>query len=206
MPYPARTDRTSIVSAAIDELAESGLDSLSLRAIAARLGVRQPGLYHHFSNKSELLDAVADEVLERWHTARLPREQEKWDEFIIRNAQSLRRALLSIRDGARLLASTGSRSPNPQNAIAQISLLEKAGFSGTEAVLALIAVSRYTIGAAIEQQTARDRGEILIPKDHQTPQLERLREIAQRVGELGQDHEFNVGLLALVRGLAVGNR
>jgi TetR/AcrR family tetracycline transcriptional repressor len=201
MPYPRRTDRRSIVSAAIEVMDEHGLDNVSLRAIATRLGVRQPGLYHHFAAKAELLDAVADEILDRWHTDRLPVGGERWDEFVARNARSLRRAMLSVRDGARLIASAGSRSPSLDNAIAQMAILEDAGFSGTEAALALIAVSRYTIGSALEQQSARDGGDIVLATDRTDAAAAHFFDIARRVVALGQDHEFDAGLAALLRGL-----
>jgi len=178
-----------------------GLDHVSLRAIAAELGVRQPGLYHHFASKTELLDAVAAEILDRWHTDRLPIDGERWDAFVTRNARSLRRAMLSVRDGARLIASAGSRSPNLENAIAQVALLEQAGFKGTEAALALIAISRYTIGSAIEEQTARDGGDIVISTERTDAAAAHLVEVTRQVVALGQDHEFEIGLAALVRGL-----
>lgn len=201
MVYPRRTDRSAIVAAAIEVMDGRGLDGVSLRAISDRLGIRQPGLYHHFASKADLLDAVAEEVLDRWHTDRVPYEGERWDVFVSRNAHSLRRAMLSVRDGARLIASTGSRSPNVDNAIAQVNVLEAAGFSATEAVLALIAVARYTIGSAIEQQTARDRGDILVTTDNMTPTVADFVAATRAVVALGPDHEFDTGLAALVRGL-----
>lgn len=206
MPYPRRVDRQSIVSAAIELMNQNGLDAVSLRAIAAQLGIRQPGLYHHFASKAELLDAVAEEILDRWHTDRRPVENERWDEFVTRNAWSLRRAMLSVRDGARLIASAGSRSPSIDNAIAQVSLLERAGFTGTEAVLAVIAVSRYTIGSAVEQQSARDGGEIVITTDRSDAATVHLLAITRQVVALGQDHEFETGLTALLRGLDPASR
>lgn len=201
MPYPSRTDQRSIVAAAITVLDERGLDDVSLRAIATHLGIRQPALYHHFASKAELLDAVADEILDRWHTDRLPADGEDWDAFVARNARSLRRAMLSVRDGARLIASAGSRSPRLDNAIAQVALLEGAGFSATDAVLALIAVSRYTIGSAIEQQTTRDNGDIVIDTDRDDDAAGHILDVTRQVVALGQDHEFETGLAALIRGL-----
>ncbi|WP_035749032.1 TetR/AcrR family transcriptional regulator C-terminal domain-containing protein [Arthrobacter sp. 35W] len=202
MPYPRRMTRPSIIAAAIAVLDEHGLEGVSLRAIAAHLAVRQPGLYRHFASKAELLDAVAEEILDRGHTDRLPVAGERWDEFVARNARSLRRAMLSVRDGARLIASTGSRSPGLDNAIAQVAHLEKAGFSGTDSILALIAVSRYTIGSAIEQQTARDGGEIAITTDRTDAAARHFIDTAQRVAALGPDHEFEAGLRALLGGLS----
>ena len=201
MPYPSRTDRASIVAATITVLDERGLDHVSLRAIATHLGIRQPALYHHFASKAELLDAAANEILARRHTDRLPADGEWWDVFVARNARSLRRAMLSIRDGARLIASSGSRSPHLDAAIAQVSLLESAGFTATEAILALIAVARYTIGSAIEQQTARDGGDIAIETNRTDSAASHLIESTRHVVALGQDHEFETGLAALIRGL-----
>ncbi|MBD3782249.1 MAG: TetR/AcrR family transcriptional regulator C-terminal domain-containing protein [Micrococcales bacterium] len=202
-------DRRSIVAAALEVLEDVGLDALSQRAIAARLGVRQPALYHHFASKDDLLAALAEEVLTRHHTARLPEPDEPWDHFVARNARSLRGALLGVRDGARLVASAGPRAPALDTAVAQVRLLEGAGFSGAEAVLALIAVSRYVIGSALEQETSRDGAEITVhgggpgalPGGHDEAAAH-LAAVAREVAALGQEHEFEVGLAALLRGLA----
>ena len=206
MPHPRRTDRRAIVSVAVEVLDERGLDGLSLHVLAGRLGVQQPALYHHISNKADLLTAVADEVLDLWHTDRIPAEGERWQDFLARNARSLRRAMLAVRDGARLIASAGPRSPTIDNAIAQIGLLERGGFTGADAVLAFIALSRYTIGAALEQQTARDGGAIVVPAEQATAEqatagAAHLAEIAATVARRGPDHEFEVGLSALIHGL-----
>ncbi|HZX04596.1 TetR/AcrR family transcriptional regulator C-terminal domain-containing protein [Kribbella sp.] len=199
MPQQRRTDRAAIVAASIAVLDERGLDKLSLHAVAARLGVRQPALYHHFKDKGAILSAVAAEVLERGHTDRLPEPGEDWQAFLTRNAHSLRRAMLAVRDGARLLAVAGPRAPELGNAIAQVSFLEQHGFTGADAVLAFVAVSRYTIGATLEQQTASDGGEIRFPD---TPEAAHLIEVAAEVARLGPEHEFAVGLAALVSGLS----
>lgn len=200
MPQQRRTDRSAIVAASIEVLDERGLDKLSLHAVAARLGVRQPALYHHFRNKDEVLAAVAAEMLKRWHTDRLPRPDEDWQAFLTRNAHSLRRAMLGVRDGARLLALAGPRAPELANAIAQVSFLERHGFTGTGAILAYVAVSRYTIGATLEQQTARDGNDIAFPPTA-SPAAAHLLDVAGQVVALGPDHEFATGLAALVRGL-----
>jgi TetR/AcrR family tetracycline transcriptional repressor len=208
VPQQRRTDRRAIVAASIEVLDERGLDKLSLHAVAARLGIRQPALYHHFRDKDEILAAVAAEVLNRWHTERLPRPDEDWRAFLTRNADSLRRAMLAVRDGARLLALAGPRAPELANAIAQVSFLERQGFSGTGAILAFVAVSRYTIGATLEQQTARDGNEIAFPAgqtepagDTASPEAAHLLDLAGQVVALGPDHEFATGLAALVKGL-----
>jgi AcrR family transcriptional regulator len=50
--------RRAILDAAWAVAAESGLESLSLREIAARVGMRAPSLYSYFPSKAAILDAL----------------------------------------------------------------------------------------------------------------------------------------------------
>src|SRR6202041_1982392 len=99
-------DRQDIVNAALLVLDEVGMDKLTTRTLAARLGVAQPALYWHFKNKDELLDALSVEILRRYHAHRLPKPRQRWDAFALANARSFRKALLAVRDGARIIAGT----------------------------------------------------------------------------------------------------
>lgn len=62
-PRQALLTRERIVAAAAELIDEAGLDALSTRRLADRLGVRGPSLYNHFATKDEILDAVADSVI-----------------------------------------------------------------------------------------------------------------------------------------------
>lgn len=50
--------RAEILDAAIKVFSEAGFHGGSLREIAQRVGMSQPGLLHHFANKEQLLEAV----------------------------------------------------------------------------------------------------------------------------------------------------
>jgi AcrR family transcriptional regulator len=65
MARPRQTllTRQRIVEAALGLVDEEGLEALSVRRLAAVLGVQGPSLYNHFAGKSEILDAVADAVM-----------------------------------------------------------------------------------------------------------------------------------------------
>ena len=127
----------------------------------------------------------AADVLDREHHASLPESGERWDDFLLRNARSFRTALLAVRDGARLHAEfhrqksdqmpAGSDAPE-----SQIEFLVSEGFAEGSAVRALMAISRYTVGFVLEEQTALDNG--CEPVD--------------------QDLDFEFGLVAMVEGLA----
>ncbi|MFC9691501.1 TetR/AcrR family transcriptional regulator [Kribbella sp. NPDC056951] len=49
----------AIADAALAVIRAVGVDGLTMRGVAERLGVRAPTLYHHVRNKAELLDLVA---------------------------------------------------------------------------------------------------------------------------------------------------
>src|SRR3954451_6286316 len=67
MARPRQTllTRQRIVEAASALVDAEGLDALSMRRLATELGVQGPSLYHHFGTKADILDAVADAVIEQ---------------------------------------------------------------------------------------------------------------------------------------------
>ena len=125
-------------------------------------------------------------MLDREHHASLPDPGEQWEAFLLRNARSFRDALHAVRDGARLHAEH-HRGPSvdkidggtdaPRH---QIELLVSQGFDEQSAVSALVAVSRYTVGVVLEEQSD-ERDNASDPE---------------------RNREFNFGLTALVEGLA----
>ena len=62
MPYPSKTDRQTILSAAVKELAHGGIRELSLRNIAASLGIAPNAIYRYFSDRRALEAALASEA------------------------------------------------------------------------------------------------------------------------------------------------
>src|SRR4029453_1929012 len=59
---PRRT-RERVVTEALAAIAEDGVPALTMRTLAARLGVVPGALYHHVRNKQQLQDLVLDNVL-----------------------------------------------------------------------------------------------------------------------------------------------
>lgn len=51
--------RQSLIAAATEMVADGGIDSLSLRKLAERVGVSRTAPYHHFKDKGALLSAIA---------------------------------------------------------------------------------------------------------------------------------------------------
>jgi TetR/AcrR family transcriptional regulator, tetracycline repressor protein len=111
-------DAQSITNAALDVLDEVGLDKLSMRMVATRLGVQVGGLYYYVTDKSSLLRAMADElcqqVLSQAGSGRLAAgperpgapEQPAWAGEAAELCQVLRSVLGRHRDSARVLAAS----------------------------------------------------------------------------------------------------
>lgn len=96
-----RYRRADIVERAIGLLDQIGLDALSMRRLAADLGVQPSALYHHFAGKQELLGALADEILSR---GRRPTEVVTWQDELRLVCVELRDTMLRHRDGAALVS------------------------------------------------------------------------------------------------------
>jgi AcrR family transcriptional regulator len=62
-PLTNKIDRKYVVAAALDIIDRTGLDSLSIRSLAASIDRDPMTVYHYLPTKQALLDAVADAVL-----------------------------------------------------------------------------------------------------------------------------------------------
>lgn len=189
----------TVIRVALDLLNEVGVEALTTRKLAKRLGVQQPALYWHFRNKRALLDALAEAMLAENHTHSVPRVDDDWRSFLIGNARSFRQALLAYRDGARIHAGTRPGAPQMEVVDAQLRFLCEAGFSAWDAVNALMTISYFTVGAVLEEQAGdSDAGE----RDGTIEQAPLLRAVIDTFDEAGPDAVFELGLAVIVDGLA----
>jgi AcrR family transcriptional regulator len=84
------------LEAALHIIDQEGLDSLSVRRLADELSVNAASLYHHFSNKDEILAGAAKLALEDVRTPEA--RDEDWTVWIERNGERLRHALVTHPD------------------------------------------------------------------------------------------------------------
>jgi AcrR family transcriptional regulator len=63
---PGRDAEGAILEAARDLIAAGGVESLSMRGVAERVGLSATAIYHHFANKQELVDRVVRGAYERF--------------------------------------------------------------------------------------------------------------------------------------------
>src|ERR1041384_609737 len=69
---PADGRRRELVLAAYQLIAESGLEELRTRDIAAKVGINISTLHYYFETKEELIAAVVDHMTELFRTLRAP--------------------------------------------------------------------------------------------------------------------------------------
>jgi TetR/AcrR family tetracycline transcriptional repressor len=150
-----RLERRMVVCQALQLLNEVGLDGLTTRRLAEALGVQGPALYWHFKNKQELIDEMALALLQDAYGPMAPGQD--WAQWLVDGARRLRRALLSYRDGARLLAGFRPSSPHGRMdpTVALAPLVE--AFGMPDALWALLTVNRFTFGWAMDEQAALGR-------------------------------------------------
>lgn len=133
---------------------EAGLEKLTLRRLAARLGVQAPAIYWHFHNKQDLLDEMATQVMQEL-AEQLPASDtvENWPDWCIQFGERLRRTLLAYRDGARMFSGTYLTDASLYAAMeTNLRILVKSGFTLRQAVVGLTSLYSYTVGFVIEEQ------------------------------------------------------
>ncbi len=92
--------RERLVEAALALIDEEGLEGLSMRALADRLQVKAASLYWHVRDRGELLELLAEAILES-----VPRTRARatWRETVIAISGALGRSVAAHKDGNRIL-------------------------------------------------------------------------------------------------------
>ena len=151
---PAGLTKAAIVQAALDQLDEAGMDGLTVRALASRLGVQAPALYWHVRSKQALLDEMGTQI---WRQvgdvmAGLPSGL-PWREVMRTYAATVRRELLKHRDGAKAFSGTTLTDPEVvRRQEVTFDTLLRQGFSLPDAALGLVLLHDFTIGFCVEEQ------------------------------------------------------
>lgn len=149
-------DRRRVVSEAVALLDADGLDGVTLRRLAGRLGVQAPTLYWHIPSKAALVTAIAEEILDQqFGELEPPGPDERWQDWLIGLAERLRRALLAHPDGARVVSA--SQLSLKMAAISELAMstLVARGVPLRRARLMVLTVERFTIGHVLEEQASR---------------------------------------------------
>jgi TetR/AcrR family transcriptional regulator, tetracycline repressor protein len=151
--------RSDVVHAAVELIDADGLDALTLRALATRLGISAPTLYWHVRDKRHLLDLVAEHLAEEFLPpgGDVPLPGEAVDAWLGRVARAQRRALLAHRDSARVVAGNRPTLEALPQIERSLAALVAGGLAPGEALRTLTALGSYVVGDVLETQLGADR-------------------------------------------------
>ena len=146
--------RRAVVEEALRLVDSQGLDAVTLRALAGRLGVQAPTLYWHVHSKGELLDALADAIMdEAIRAVPDPSDHPGWPEWLMSAAGCLRQAMLAHPDGARIVASARSSLRRADLSELTMATLVARGVALDRARLTVLVVEKYTVGFVLDEQS-----------------------------------------------------
>jgi AcrR family transcriptional regulator len=179
-----------VVDAAAHAVRAGRSDQMTIRSLAAELGVAPMSLYRHVRDKDDLLDEVTDGLLAEVWKPRARRSD--WRRWTVEAADRLR-ALL-VREPVALHVYLRHAVVSPA-AIARmdamLEVLREAGFGRSDAWRAYGALHTYTVGfAALEAARGQSIGVGVSPAEGVMEELMRLTSPAQ----------FKSGLVLLLDG------
>jgi TetR/AcrR family tetracycline transcriptional repressor len=158
---PARSpgQRAGLTRAAVLEAARritdhDGLERLSMRTLAAELGVRPNAIYSHVASKGELLDALLDSLMGEIEAPKA----DDWREALIGVMDATRRLLVEHPSLIPEFLSRPTRGPNALRlGETCMELLARGGIEGELAVHAFRSLIVHALGfAAYEAPRLRD--------------------------------------------------
>ncbi|WP_416062230.1 TetR/AcrR family transcriptional regulator [Rhodococcus indonesiensis] len=198
-PRTPLLSRPLIRDTALRLVDEHGLDELSMRKIAAELGVRAPSLYSHYANKDELLDDIADRIGESVDVGGF--DTDDWQDALRRWARSYRAALAEHPNLVPFLArSPGRRELALDHANAVHGGLTRCGWPPRTATLIGASIKYLVVGSAIASFSGGFLDDLTIYRERY-PHLSQAHRLREHADEIDRDG-FELALESFLQGLA----
>jgi TetR/AcrR family transcriptional regulator, tetracycline repressor protein len=146
-------DPEVIVDAAWALVEQDGVDALTTRTLAAKLGVKSPALYWHVPSMSALHSLMVERMLRE--SVRNPKRDEGWQDWLYDVGMIQRRNFLSHRDSGRIIAVAPPTEVTRNEVMPMLMApLVKAGFAAEDGVAAAGAFASFVLGWVIYEQGA----------------------------------------------------
>jgi len=154
----AGLSRSGLVSEALGLVQEEGLEALSMRGLADRLNVKAASLYWHVRDRRELLELLAESILE---TIRPTRGRPDWRSSVLDAVAALGERVAAQKDATRILLEVPDSLVRSATYATVKRLLEAAGLLPPEASeVALMAMVQVIASKAPAKEPAVDAGAI----------------------------------------------
>jgi AcrR family transcriptional regulator len=196
--------RDRIVATAVDLLDAQGLDGLTMRRLADRLGAGVMSLYWHVDNKEDVLDLALDSVLDYRGQPQVG-EPQNWRAEVVHMLEDWRASMLRHPWSASLLP----RRALGQNILSRLELMSKtlsrAGVTDADLNAAIWSLWNYVMGATIT------RASFAVSNEDRAAAQQRLEQLSGPYPTIGRsrllldddwDGAFRKGLGFLLDGLA----
>ncbi|NNH72202.1 TetR/AcrR family transcriptional regulator [Nocardia uniformis] len=192
--------RERIRVAALTLIDRDGLGELSMRKLAAELGVQAASLYGHFPTKDDLLDDIARGIMGRVDTAVI--ECGDWRQGLIEWARSYRDALVAHPNFVPYLASgPGKREENLRAADAVHGGLVGAGWPPREATMIGAATRYLVMGSTVGSFSRGFVDDVQVYRDRY-PHLDQAHLLRAKADEIDAE-SFELALTAFIDGLGL---
>ena len=122
--------RERLVDSALELINEEGLEGLSMRALADRLEVKASSLYWHVRDRGELLELLAESILER---VGRPRRSGAWRQSVLAIGAALGTSVNAQKDADRILLEVPEALERSDTFVDLKSQLQAAGLQAAEA-------------------------------------------------------------------------
>ncbi|TYB49702.1 TetR/AcrR family transcriptional regulator [Actinomadura chibensis] len=203
---PPRTSRARILAAARELIDRDGWEALTVRRLAAELGVGATTLYHHVRNREELLVLLLSEHLGRMERPALPDDPR---DRIVAGAVAMRDAAAAWPFVAEVVTTDGFVGLIDEDALWMVEAIvagaEDCGCTPAQAVYLFRSVYYYTVGEVlVRANTASRRAGDLPPArlgDLDAAKVPRLAAIGDVWPETAARDTYARGLAAFVDGL-----
>lgn len=190
--------RDRIREAALELIDRDGLAELSMRKLAAELGVQAASLYGHYPTKDDLLDDIAEQIMSAIDTS--PFDGGDWRRGLLGWARSYRAALAKHPNFVPYLATGPSRRDESlRMADAVHGGMVAAGWPPRQATM-IGAAARYVVmGSTIGSFSRGFVDDVQVYRDRY-PHLEQAHLLRARADEIDSE-SFELVLTAFVDGL-----
>jgi AcrR family transcriptional regulator len=184
-----------VLETAVARAQREGLESLTMRRLAADLGVGAMTLYHYVPSKEALLDQMIDVV---FGEIELPATDVDWRTALRRRALSTRAVLNRHRWAVGLMESRTTPGPNSLRLHdAVLGVLREAGFSVELSIQAYSVQDAYIYGFALQEKSvpfddAEGAAVVAAAQSRQYDELEGER----RLGELAETFPYLAEVVA----------